>query len=62
VEFLIDRDGRVRLPRIVSATKSAFGYAAVQAVSAWQFDKPVVGGKSVILRVRMPMEFAPPAQ
>jgi TonB family protein len=57
VEFLIDRDGRVRLPRIVSATDPSFGYAAVQAAATWQFEKPLINGKSAVLRIRMPMEF-----
>ncbi len=59
VEFLIDRDGRTRLPRIISATHPAFGYAAMQAIAAWQFEKPMSQGKSVVLRVRMPIEFSP---
>lgn len=59
VEFLIDREGRVRLPRIVSATQPAFGYAAVQAVSAWRFAEPRIGGKPAVLRLQMPMEFNP---
>ncbi|HXA79864.1 MAG TPA: TonB family protein, partial [Opitutaceae bacterium] len=37
VEFLIDHEGNVQLPRVVSATDPAFGYAAVQGVTAWRF-------------------------
>jgi TonB family protein len=62
VEFLIDRDGHARLPRIVSATDPAFGYAGVQAISRWQFEKPVIQGRAAVLRVRMPLEFNPPAK
>ena len=62
VEFLVDEEGTVRLPRIVKATHLAFGYAAVQSVAAWQFEPPKRGGRAVIVRVRAPFEFSrPPA-
>jgi TonB family protein len=63
IECLIDKTGRVRLPRIKSATNEAFGYAAVQAASAWWFDPPLVNGKPVIVREEIPFHFSakPPA-
>lgn len=57
VEFLVDEEGRARLPRIVSATDDAFGYAAVQSVASWRFEPPKHGGKSAIVRVRAPIAF-----
>lgn len=57
IECLIDKKGRVRLPRIVSATEPAFGYAAVQAVSAWWFEIPHKAGKPVVTRVQIPFKF-----
>ncbi len=57
LEFLIDEEGRVRLPRIVTAADPAFGYAAIQAVSAWRFEPPKASGKPVVARVRLPFEF-----
>lgn len=57
VECLIDRKGRVRLPRVVGATDPAFGYAAVQAISTWWFEPPTIKGKEVVVRVRVPFEF-----
>jgi TonB family protein len=62
VEFLIDKDGHVRLPRIAEASDPAFGYAAVQAVSQWLFEPPKAGGKAVVVRVIVPFRFesAPP--
>lgn len=57
IEVLIDTDGRVRLPRIVSASAPAFGYAAVQAVNTWLFEKPVRGGKPAVMRARIPFAF-----
>ncbi len=57
IECLIDEDGRVRVPRVVSATEPAFGYAAVQASAAWWFEPPKAGGKAVVVRVRLPFAF-----
>ena len=63
VECLIDQEGRVRLPRIKSATDDAFGYAAVQAVSAWWFEPPLVDGQPVVVRAEFPFKFvAQPGQ
>jgi TonB family protein len=57
VEFLIDEKGNVALPRIISSDAPEFGYAAVQAVSTWQFDPPTANGKAVITRARVPFDF-----
>ena len=57
VEFLIDEDGRARLPRIVSATHEAFGYAAVQSIASWRFEPPTRGGRAVAVRALVPVEF-----
>jgi TonB family protein len=57
VEILIDKEGHARLPRIIEASDPLFGYAAVQAVDSWIFDAPTVGGKPVVVRVRIPFHF-----
>lgn len=57
IEFLIDEDGRARLPRVVSATHEAFGYAAAQSVASWRFEPPTRGGKSVTARAKVPIRF-----
>jgi len=57
IDCLIDAKGRVRLPRIVRASEPAFGYAAVQAVSAWWFEPPRKAGRPVVTRVRIPFTF-----
>ena len=57
IEILVDEDGHARLPRIVSATDEAFGYAAVQAAAAWWFEPPMAGGKPVVVRARVPFKF-----
>ena len=64
VEFLIDTEGKVRLPRIVSATHPSFGYMAAQTVANWRFEPPKSQGKPVITRARLPFDFAakPPAK
>jgi len=58
IEVLVDEDGHARLPRIVSATDAAFGYAAAQAAAAWWFEPPMSGGKPVVVRVRLPFKFS----
>lgn len=60
IEFVVDRTGRVHLPRIVSASAPAFGWAAVTAAALWEFDPPRKNGQPVDAQVRVPVEF--PAQ
>ena len=57
IEILVDEEGRARLPRILSASDEAFGYAAVQGVAAWRFDPPKRGGRPVVVRVQIPFSF-----
>jgi TonB family protein len=59
VEFIIDREGRVRLPSVVAASHALFGRAAVTALSLWVFDPPMRGGEPVDVRVKMPLKFSP---
>jgi TonB family protein len=62
LEFVIDREGVVRLVRVVSASHEAFGYAAAVALSLWCFDPPTRNGEPTEVRVAIPFTFAPPAQ
>jgi TonB family protein len=62
IEFVIDRDGRARVPRIVSATHEAFGWAAATAISQWVFERPTKGGEPVDIAVRIPVGFKPPRE
>jgi len=57
IEFLLDEQGRARLPRIVSATQPEFGYAAAHAVAHWEFDPPTARGAPTIMRVAVPFTF-----
>lgn len=62
VEFIIDHNGRVRLPLVVSATEEAFGWAAATALSQWVFERPTRGGKPTEVKVRIPVDFKPPGR
>jgi TonB family protein len=59
IEFLVDEEGRARLPRVMSASHEAFGYAAVQGVAAWRFEAPTRGGRATITRVQVPIQAVP---
>lgn len=60
IEFVIDRDGRARVPRVVEATAPEFGWAAMAAITQWVFERPRRGGEPVDVLVRVPVEFQPP--
>jgi TonB family protein len=60
IEFVIDRDGRARAPKIVEASAPEFGWAAATAISQWVFERPRRGGQPADVRVRVPVEFKPP--
>lgn len=57
IEFLVDQEGRVRLPRVVSASEEPFGYAAVQSVSKWLFETPLQAGRPVVIKAALPIDF-----
>ena len=57
VEFLIDKDGWVHLPRLIEAKNEELGWLALTAVSRWRFTPPLQSGKPVVERVRMPLRF-----
>jgi len=60
IEFIIDRDGRCRLPRVVSASQPEFGWAAAAAINQWVFAPPTKGGQPVDVKVNIPVDFPPP--
>lgn len=57
VEFVIDRDGRVRLPRFLNGPSEAYGWSAVTAVSQWVFQAPRRGGQPTDVKVQIPVAF-----
>ncbi len=59
IEFIIDREGKVRAPRVVSASREEFGWAAATAVQQWFYEPPRKQGKAVDVRVTMPFGFEP---
>ena len=59
VEFIVDRDGRCRMPKIISATEEEFGWAAATAVSQWYFKPPTRDGRPTEVRVQIPFLFNP---
>ncbi len=60
VEVLVDRKGRPQSPSVKSATDSAFGEAALEAVRQWRFIPQVRGGRPMEAKVEVPFNFAPP--
>lgn len=62
IEFIIDRTGRAQLPRVVSATREDFGWAAATAVARWQFVPPTKDGKPVDVKARVPVTYTPHAK
>ncbi|HEY0944618.1 MAG TPA: TonB family protein [Opitutaceae bacterium] len=57
IEFIIDRDGAVHAPRILSASREEFGYAAAQAAATWKFAPPKKDGRAVDVIARQPFSF-----
>ncbi len=57
IEVLIDKTGHARLPRVITASDPAFGYAGVQALASWQFRPPHQNGRPVVSLVRIPLAF-----
>jgi TonB family protein len=57
IEFVVDRDGRVLFPRIVSSSHEDFGWAAATAVAQWKFNPPMRNGQRVDVRMSVPVMF-----
>lgn len=57
IEVIIDKNGVVRAPRIVSASEPEFGYSAATMALTYQFSKPVKGGKPVAVKIILPFTF-----
>ncbi len=60
IALVVDPEGRVINPVVRSATKPAFGEAALAAVRFWRFLPRVHHGRPVATTVEVPFEFAPP--
>jgi TonB family protein len=57
IEFIIDREGGVQLPRIVSATNMDLAWSVATVLQRWLFEVPKVKGTAVFARKEMLFEF-----
>ena len=62
IEFFVDGDGKVQLPRIISSTQWEFGWAAATSLLRSEFTPPRKGGTPAITRMRLPVVFPAPAK
>ena len=53
VTFFVDREGRVRVPSIVSTPDPMLGAAVAQAMLQWRYESPRKGGKTVAALAEM---------
>jgi TonB family protein len=60
VAFYIDEQGHVRMPTITNAADHELMDLAVDALSQWQFEPPMRGGKAVLVRASQEFRFNPP--
>ncbi|NOU20985.1 MAG: hypothetical protein HOO93_04210 [Methyloglobulus sp.] len=58
---IVAEQGMVQLPRILTASKPEFGWAAATAVKRWLFEPPMKAGKPVNARLVMPFDFKAPS-
>ena len=60
VSFVIDVEGRVRVPAVVAADRAEFGEAALAAVKQWRFETPLLDGQPVNVQVDRKFNFGRP--
>lgn len=57
VDYLIDQQGRPRMPVVLEATRDGYAVAAVDALAQWRFSPPTRGGRPVAVQVRQEFVF-----
>lgn len=57
VGFIVDADGIVRDPRVISSTANEFERPAINGVLRWKFRPGMKGGKKVATRMEVPLKF-----
>lgn len=57
VEFVVDEQGRVLSPRVVSSTDAVFDGPALQAIAKWRFEPGTVHNHVVKFRMAVPIVF-----
>lgn len=61
VEYLVDAEGKVRMPIIDSSDDEAFTNSVLLAITEWRYAVPTHVGRPVIARVKQKFTFAPPS-
>lgn len=62
LEFIIDENGRARMPILVSSPDLELGARAAEALTQWTFTPPTRKGRAVAVRVRQEFVFETPDQ
>lgn len=57
VLFVVDKEGRVKDPKVQKSTHPAFDNPALKAVKQWKFEPGKRKGKEVQFRMRVPITF-----
>lgn len=57
VEFVVDVQGRVQSPRVVSSFNAALNEPVLTAIKQWRFEPGQRGGKRVAYKTKMPFKF-----
>lgn len=57
VGFIVDAEGIVRDPRVISSTANEFERSAINGVLRWKFRPGMKGGKKVATRMEVPLKF-----
>lgn len=57
LSFIVDAEGRVREPRVLSSTNRDFERAAVEGVLRWKFKPGIKGGRKVASMMEIPLKF-----
>lgn len=62
VSFVIDEEGRVRVPLVVAADEPSLGEAALALVRTWRFEPTTVDGRTILVEDRRTFTFDPPSK
>lgn len=57
IEFILDRDGHIQMPRVVKTDNANFGWAVATAVNRWIYTPPTKDGKPVDVTMQVSMEY-----
>lgn len=57
VTFLVDEQGRIRVPSIVSAADPALGAAVLAALAQWRYEAPQKNGRTVVAMTDLHFDF-----